>query len=49
MRVILFWNGNEIPTQERQKFQTELPDSNHSIESFDVHPILGNLFFFKIN
>ena len=39
----IVWNGNEIDAPNRQKFQVELPDSNHVIECFDVHPIFSKL------
>ena len=38
----VIWNGNEIEIANRQAFQLDLPDSNHAIECFDVHPILSN-------
>jgi hypothetical protein len=37
----LVWCGNEIEPANRQKFQQELPDTTHNIESFDVHPIFS--------
>jgi len=43
----IVWNGNEIDSANRQKFQVELPDSNHVIECFDVHPIFSKVFFFR--
>ena len=35
------WNGNEVDSANRQKFQLELPDTTHVIECFDVHPIFS--------
>jgi hypothetical protein len=40
----IIWNGNEIEIANRQNFQLDLPDSNHVIECFDVHPILSIFF-----
>ena len=40
----LVWGGNEIEPAKRQTFQTELPDTEHNVECFDVHPIFSNIF-----
>lgn len=40
----MIWNGNEIEIHNRQSFQNELPDSNHNIDCYDVHPILSIKF-----
>lgn len=37
----LVWGGNEIEPANRQKFQTELPDTTHNVECFDVQPIFN--------
>ena len=39
--VKFVWNGNEIEPQNRQAFQLELADSQHNVESYDVHPIFS--------
>jgi hypothetical protein len=39
----IVWNGNEIEVQNRQAFHSDLPDSTHAVECFDVHPIFSNL------
>jgi len=35
------WNGNEIDIKNRQEFQSGLAETIHSIEDFDVHPMLN--------
>ena len=41
----IIWNGNEIEIQNRQAFQSDLPDTNHNVESYDVHPVLSKLYY----
>lgn len=37
----IIWNGNEVQIQNRAAFHSDLPDSTHMIDCFDVQPILG--------
>ncbi len=45
----IVWNGNEIELHNRQAFQTDLPDTNHNVECFDIHPVLSNSFSYIRN
>lgn len=42
--ALLTWNGNGVVGNDRiQKFYTDLPASDHTINTLDAQPILGDL------